>query len=978
MLPLWSRPQDQPSESWTLTHWNQALFTHFFVSPPAPGFINRLHVSADELRAAVRATARSAYEIRYLFIQALKKAIAQRSLGRDGERRAASWSVDGHEIPPFLSHLLLTCLVANDVAEELKAEGDFRKRLTTILEGGVNHGLERLRPLWEDLGAWLSHHHNHHPHVAMLKLPVIPSAGHYSIIGYPLRLSVPTRKDQRLLTEVLARNNLAGSEPPVREVVGLLQHKSTKFSPLYRELFLEFVYGMKKLNRATLAQTSFWMSVREIALSTSPLEGAAKPGFQTRVEMEDDDGHFWLYVTCDRDVRLKGYECVVLPAARISAYRYALYSENGAPGIADRVFLNERLKKNEALVRSLSVAVADGVVLFVEDEDNVDVFTPNIPWSGRLSAIVSDRVATQLKLALSANQLQTNIKKSRYSGWTEWRDLDAEKLQRIDFSKSGALSHIRSLKQTLPLPQIRIRGGIRAGDSYLALPGWLPRVEITDADRVSLLREDRSPLNLVAEGGPTRGWRIPDGVNLSQLVGQHRLAAYLSSAQIAERVIGFVGDVLETRYKRPSMEGRWFAESGLKDVSTFESERSLTPWNADEHRTFRLVRGISSSTTTENDRLNTAVAAVAASLATQRGISERDLAVSLKETLDIRWTTVWPTLRAWVESGMLDCFVDLRWRARFYFGREPEIVVYQDSESPIGVLAGLVPSYLRHRFAEMAKSLGLEVMERSSPSTLIPALSCCRARSFDQFVTLARELELPDVKRLCGPTQIANSLKQIMSSDLPEPEHWPVYQYWDWRRLAFTEVPSTEIPNLVALHWCRRDDGPDCYKIYQNRAFVWWTRSRTWGILAAMTLADMPAFRLTPTGDISSAGTGIHLPLPLARFLAIVGYAPPGPVQNEASTEYRYFPSNRNLAHAILNILYPHDVLQLRRLPPNLDKLLAVCSITRGPSIPMPTALSARLRQFHDSGRRNLPRRVPISLLPQFYAQIRASEERTR
>lgn len=879
-------------------------------------------------------------------------------------------------IPPFLSHLLLTCLVANDLAEELRAEGDFRKRLTTILKGGVHHGLERLRPLWEELSAWLSHHHNHYPGVAMLKLPVIPTKGHYSIIGYPLRLSVPTRKDQRLLTDILAKSNLVGTEPPVREVVSLFQNKSTKFSPLYRELFREFVDGMKKFNRTTLAQTSFWMSVREIALSTSPLGETAKPGFQTRVEMEDDDGHFWLYVTCDREVQLKGFECLPLPAARISAYRYGLHSESGAPGLADQVFLDEGLGKSEELIHSLSVAVADGIALFVEDEDNVDVFTPNIPSSGRLSAIVGDRVASQLKLALSANRLQTNVKKSRYAGWTEWRDLDAEDLQRIDFSKSAVLSRVRSLRQTLPLPQIRLRGGIRAGDSYVALSGWLPRVEFQGADRLSLLLKDRSLLNLVTQDDPSNGWKIPDDIDPSLLIGQHLLAAYLSSAQIAERIVGFVGDVIETRYKRPSMDGRWFSESGLEDVLTFESERPLAPWSADDRRVFSLVRRVSSARTTENDRLNTAITAVAASLVMQRGISERDLTVLLKETLDTEWKNVWPALRGWVESGMLDCFVDRRWRARFYFGREPELVVFQDSESPTGVLAGLVPSYLRHRFAEMAKSLGLEIKERSSSSTLVPSMSCCRAKSFDLLVTLARELELPEVRRLHRPAQIANSLKQVMLSRLPEPEHWPVYKYWDWRRLAFAESPAAEAPHLVALHWCRRDDGPDCYKIYQDRALAWWTRSRTWGILAAMMFAGTPAFRLTPTGDISSAGVGIHLPLPLARFLAIVGHALPGPVVNEKSAEYGYFPSNRKLAQAILNILYHQAAPHLRRLPSGFDGLFTACASTSGPAIPIPVALSTWLRQFNDSRHSNLPHRVPISLLPQFYAQIRACKER--
>jgi hypothetical protein len=973
---LRSRQKDQPSESWTLDHWNQTLFSHFFLSPPASTHVNRLHVSPEELRAAVGATSLTGLDVRNLFISAVRRAKGSRSLGSDAERQAKSWNTEADDIPPFLSHLILTCLVANDLAEELRAEGDFRKRLSAILGGGVHHGLERLRPLWEALSAWLSYHHERQGHVAMLNLPAIPSAGHYSIIGYPLRLSVPTRKDQRLLTDMLSKSKLIGTEPPVREIVNLFQSKSGKFSPLYAELFREFVEGMKTLNHTTLSQTSFWMSVREIALSTSSL--GETPQFQARVEMEDDDGHFWLYVTCDREVRLTGCECLALPTARISAYRYALYPEGDAGGFADRAFQNESLGENEVLLHSLRAAVDDGVVLFVEDDDNVDVFTPNLPSAGRLSAIVSDSVAPELKLLFSANGLQTSITKSRYSGWTEWRDLNSKDLQRIDFSKSPLLARVKSFRQTLPLPQIRLRGGVRAGDCYLALSGWLPRVEIQDASRVSLFLKDCLPVNLVAEGSPASGWKIPENIDLSQLVGLHRFAAYDLSVQIAEKTVGFVGDVVETRYKRPSRDGRWFSEAGLEDVSTFECESSLAPWDTYEQPTFPLLRPICCTQAPESDRLNTAVTAVAASLATQRGISERDLIVSLKETLDIDWKSVWPTLRGWVESGMLDCFVDRRWRARLYFGREPEFVVYHDSESLTGVLAGLAPSYLRQRFVEMAKYLGLEVSERSSPSSLVPPLPCCRAKSFDLLIALARELGLPEIKWLRRPAQIAKSLKQIMLSRLPEPEHWPVYRHWDWDRLAFTEAPPAQAQNLVALDWCRRDDGPDCYKIYKDQVLAWWTRSRTWGILGAMKLAEMPAFRVMPSGDIVSAGTGIYLPLPLGRFLAIVGSAPPGPVENETSMQYKYFSSNRNLANAILNVLYCQDLAPQRRLPPGLDNLLAACSTTPSESIPMPAVLSTWLRQFRDRRYSNLPRRVPVSLLPQFYAQMRASVESAR
>lgn len=266
--------------------------------------------------------------------------------------------------------------------------------------------------------------------------------------------------------------------------------------------------------------------------------------------------------------------------------------------------------------------------------------------------------------AQAINRLHVTAK-SRYPGWSEWRDFTAEDLQQIDFSKLAALSRVGSLKQTLPLAQIRLRGGIRAGDSYVSMPGSLPSIEIRDADRVALHLQPQ--MDLDAQKSPTDGWTFPDDTDHSRLVGQNRLAAYVSSVQIAERIVSFVGDVLETRYKRPSTNGRWFVESGLSDVSIFEHEDSLVPWSLDRYSTFSFAQEIPlPHPTADHRRLNAAITKVAASLASQRGMSEREIAISLTESFGVPWFAVWPILRAWVESGLLDCLVDLRWRARFY------------------------------------------------------------------------------------------------------------------------------------------------------------------------------------------------------------------------------------------------------------------------------------------------------------------------
>ena len=148
MPTLPSKAADGPLELWDIATWNQALFVHFFVSFHAPSrCLSRLYITRDELLSASGTTAFSANEVRTFFINTLRKAIGTRSLGHDADIRGSRWAVDSEEVPPFLSHLLLTCMVANDLADEVRSIGDFRKRLTKILKGGVHHGLPRLRPL---------------------------------------------------------------------------------------------------------------------------------------------------------------------------------------------------------------------------------------------------------------------------------------------------------------------------------------------------------------------------------------------------------------------------------------------------------------------------------------------------------------------------------------------------------------------------------------------------------------------------------------------------------------------------------------------------------------------------------------------------------------------------------------------------------------------------------------------------------------
>src|ERR1022692_3604758 len=124
-------------ESWGLQDWNTSLFRHFFTSRDSASDVLRLYVTAEELRNVSGAETSSADHVRHAFIDSLKRAIDGRSLGLDADIRAQLWKPKSPVVPPFLSHLLLTCMVANDLADELQSTGDFRRSLaaapTTVL-----------------------------------------------------------------------------------------------------------------------------------------------------------------------------------------------------------------------------------------------------------------------------------------------------------------------------------------------------------------------------------------------------------------------------------------------------------------------------------------------------------------------------------------------------------------------------------------------------------------------------------------------------------------------------------------------------------------------------------------------------------------------------------------------------------------------------------------------------------------------------
>jgi hypothetical protein len=558
---------------WTLHDWNRALYHHFFGGPPSEIVVPlvRLYVTTEDLRAAFDRSC-TPEQSRTAFIESIKRALGPRSLSLDASRRRRLWHPDAQDPPPFLSHLLLTCMVANDLAEELRWTGNFRDRLSQTLGTQSQPLLERLRPLWEDLASWSVRQNLAGTGCRPLRLPQVPQSGKYSIIGYSLRLASPSRRDQTSLVALFRQHNLIGPEPDLNSVLSVVGSAIGKFSAEFQDVFSDFVYAVRSLPSGALFHTTFWKAVREVALSGRQPASRGTQSIRTRLELEDDDGQFWLALTCDTEIQSVEMKTVELPTARRSPFQFVLLTDPAGNSLVDQAFSSATSDpKTECLIASTREAIVDGVLLFEETEDYVYVLSSSFPSSGQVCALVADRLNLELRQAVETAGLRPEVTKASRPGWTEWRGLTAEGLERANLSSFPSLFAIHSLRRTLTAPEIRIRGGIRFGSSYIAFANALPYFEVPGAESVGVELAGGEWAQLKHIEGIEDCWGFSVTVP-EKLLGTRRIVAFATSLPIAEKGVSFVENAFTTEYKEPQDQSRWLVESTRIDLASFSEE----------------------------------------------------------------------------------------------------------------------------------------------------------------------------------------------------------------------------------------------------------------------------------------------------------------------------------------------------------------------------------------------------------------------
>lgn len=298
------QPMASEWRSWGLKQWAEGLLEAFFVdNAHGQGPITQLVITPDRLAHVVDDVTVDPADVRAHFLELFRRSVRPeygarpQTIGGHARDLARGWSSQSGETPPFLPHLILTCLAATDLEGE---NNNFRHHLNQMLViDGANHGLEFISDLWRDFFRWLE---RQRAAGRNLRLVCEPDIGGLTQIGYPVRLAFPTRRDQRLLVRLLADRDLLGAEPPidaVRElVVANLRHFTSEFCKAFNEFDVQLRRG------ETLMRSAFWTAIREATLQQhiATLDGIRPVSFLLCVDPSGAaSGRLVLFLMADSD-----------------------------------------------------------------------------------------------------------------------------------------------------------------------------------------------------------------------------------------------------------------------------------------------------------------------------------------------------------------------------------------------------------------------------------------------------------------------------------------------------------------------------------------------------------------------------------------------------------------------------------------------------------------------------------------------------
>jgi hypothetical protein len=916
----------RPWQEWGIREWNDALFGHFFCAPEGDTVpVSRLVVNAEVLQRVTGDFQTAPKEIRACFRNAVLVRLRQTGRSLCTDATAAEWaSRRGHDIPPYFAHLAVTCLAASGTGDSATPKNDFRKRLNRFLGRGddnARYHLGKLPRLWEMVRNWLDRAADAgRPY---RRLVLRPQPASVRLIGYSLDLSFPLHHEQRALVDLFHGRDLPAS-PPVglvlRIVEGGLDRFGQRFQQAFREFFRAFLDGEPRLY-----QRPFWSAVRDAITTASQRQGPgdARQAARALLRLEREaDWKFGVTIYLDRPIGPSlPHGLTVVPADDLAVGEFHFVVGHGSDGGSERspgeLLLSGSLR---APIQGLSAdavfrAVAEGILLFVPDEEDVWVATYSMPRADSIRALVrSDRAAAVLR-CLGGTGAPVQSRDSRYAGWTELDGFSSHHVREAKLSLE--FPEVLALQETIDAPRLVVRGGVRLPNGWLGRRAALPEFAVSPPglsltlESVARAGDEEAVLARAVPDQPGV-FRVPEPPELPlDLDGSYLVRARVGDAVVTTRTVEFRSNVLSADYRSLKRPDDWLAEASALDCASL-AEGGRTPAEV----SVPLQEGaplLSLADAKAPDQTAGVPSPEVVSLTeTLAGISLRrrligaaELAEWFGRTLGTRGEFLWDLVRAWVEAGALDALVYRRWRCRAYVARRPRFVVSARRGAPsvFAVLQGLAPLAVEREVERAAASLGAEVERLPPASPLVPVPLVLRASSPSvvEAVSSAACIEPPE--RLLPIASCLDRLERVAEIRSGLRKNHRLAGYWLWEDGRFSpRRPRSE----VVVEWYRREDVPDGYVVRRAGEVLWHSLSRTWALLVGASCRGGRPFLVDGPNRMRRGLPGLHLPVPLGRWATASSGRSPGPRGGHATgTDYAYFFAGPDARAQALEALWP-------------------------------------------------------------------------
>lgn len=1001
--------KDRQWQKWTVQDWNEALFEHFFLDSDGEDRpVHRIPVTGDELLKIVGDPTGDADEVQKAFLTVIRT-----SSHIEFNHRISRYPTDpqvgwrGAGIPPFFAELAFSCLVASPSDGEIRDEGNFRSRLALIMNhdlSSAKYPLDTLATLWKAFGRWLNTRRAAGSRYRRLELP---PPDHRVRIGYSIKLAFPSRKDMENLIRVLSSKGLT-ADPPIPTVLALVGKAYHNFSPGFCASYDEFRFAYRT-RKTDLDQYPFWGAIREALDSVEDARPGAAEDAAVLLLVMEPGGMVLLLSDAQREL-VKGQLSFVKADTPYGEFRNVLcVGRDFEQGIQNATHMMLQGQYRGHLTgkgwSSIRVAIEQGVLLFMKTE--------RLSWElvftlqeeeGDYQVLIKDSLAPALLSAYHEDR-PLHPRASRYPGWKTLGRFRGKWLASLSYDDTSPLAGIRCLQPTVRGARLSLVGGCSIDGGYLGIPECLPSVRAPFSTKVELV-----PLEPKRCGDFLRLARLaPDSVEFAfpsdfktTLEGHFCFVGSVDDRVLVRKEVVFRPDIVVNDYARPTNPDAWLVEAGGPDIITFAescrrerenidrsgakenggrdggtpstetSVQSLSKTGILDWQRFisPILPGFHTCGDLDDFRATGRLMEIYGGLAMRRrGLPEAEFLEFLQKTLTVDRYRLWDVVRAWVEAGYLDRLMSRNWQRTEYFPRIPRFVLDQNGSQVRGALPGLATSSLRRRVDVDLLERGAKRIETLSFSEWLPPIPMWVAQDAKAFEEVSRSLALEEPTWVRPITEALWTLSKVTSCKQDPPRFYYCWGCWDWKRGGFVRETKPSGHGVEVIRFLHRER-PPFYQVLADGEHVWWSMSRNWALLLAHDLLGVPCFALFGSEQVVRSVRGqVHLPLPIARYLAVTCPVSSGPVCDRPGAycyQFRDSSERSRIAAAIWGgTKIPVEelrrwgrwMLDLSKRPPaNFD----------GRSIPLPTSVKLELDRFPDVPEfQELSRsRFDLSLLP--------------